>query len=158
MALLGLAFLAGCATPPPPGPPPAIASFGDFRPVSGRAHYLACPRDYCLATPDLVTPIRSIAAADLRDIVRKTLDAEPRTILLSSANEGLRLVYRQAPSLFDAVSGTITVEVVDVDEGLSGLVLYGEADGAGSDSGAIAGRVRGWLADIDRAASQLPAH
>src|SRR5271156_755652 len=90
--VIGL-MLYGCSASPA-GPPPIIGSFGDFTPGSGRAHYLACPQNYCLATPDELTALKTVPAADLRDLVRQTLDAQPRTELLSSANEGLRLVYR----------------------------------------------------------------
>src|SRR5579862_7000589 len=137
--------LAGCGSPPP-GPPPTIGSFGDFRPATGRPHYLACPQNYCIARADQITPLLSIRAADLRNIVRRTLDDEPRITLLATANEGLRLTYRQDGGMF-GTSGTVTVEVVDADEGVSGLVLYGESDG--SDASGARDRVRDWLADIN---------
>lgn len=143
--------LAGCSSAPP-APPPAIDSFGDFRPSGGRAHYLACPQNYCIATADEVTPLMAVRAADLRDLVRRTLDGEPRVALLSTANEGLRLVYRQDGGMFGS-GGTVTVEIVDADEGVSGIVLYGEAD-SGSDSGASRRRVREWLAAIDAAVAR----
>ncbi len=143
-------LLAACAEHPP-GPPPIIGSFGDFTPA--RAHYLACPQDYCLATPDQVTPLHPVPAAVLRDLVRRTLDDEPRVHLLATANEGLRLVYRQDGGMFGS-SGTVTVEVVDADEGLSGLVLYAESDEAGVASSRS--RVRDWLGAIDAALARLP--
>jgi hypothetical protein len=152
---LGLSlWLAGCAEPPA-GPPPSIGSFGDFKPVPGHAHYLACPQNYCLATPDQVTPLRNIAAADLRDLVRRTLDDQPRVHLLATANEGLRLVYRQDGGMFGS-SGTVTVEIVDADEGLSGIVLYGQSDAPGGDAAASRRRVRDWLDAIDTAIARAP--
>jgi hypothetical protein len=148
--LLAVGFvlgLAGCASPPA-SPPPAIGSFGDFRPATARGHYLACPRNYCIATADEVTPLREISAAKLRDLVRRTLDAQPRTELLSASNEGLRLVYRQRGGMF-GTAGTVTVEIVDADDGVSGVVLYAESDGG--DTASARDRVRDWLDAIDSA-------
>jgi hypothetical protein len=140
-------MLAGCATPPP-SPPPQIASFGDYRPGGGNGHYLACPQNYCIAAADEITPLREIGAAKMRDIVRKALDAQPRVQLLSSANEGLRLVYRQEGGMFGS-GGTVTAEIVDADDGVSGIVLYGQSDGP--DAASSRSRVRTWLAAIDAA-------
>jgi hypothetical protein len=153
-ALPLLALLAGCAAPPPAAPPPVTGSFGDFKPIPGRAHYLVCPQDYCLATPDELAPLRNVRAADLRDIVRRTLDAEPDISLLASSNEGLRLVYHQAGGLFGPAPGNVTVEIVDADEGLSGVVIYGESDEAAADPSAPRRRVRQFLADIDQAVAR----
>jgi hypothetical protein len=146
---LAALLVAGCSTTTAL-PPPPVASFGDFAPPPRYAHFLACPTNYCLATPDEVTPLLKLPAERLRDIVRRVLDAEPRTELVSSANEGLRLVYRQTPVLIGATD-TITVEIVDADEGVSAVVLYSQTGEPSSDRATEAARVRRWLDAIDRA-------
>jgi hypothetical protein len=140
-------MLAGCGAAPPP---PPVASFGDFTPPAAYAHFLACPSQYCLAAPDEITPLLKLPAEKLRDIVRAALDAQPRTELVSEANEGLRLVYRQSPALIGSTD-TVTVEIVDADEGISALVLYSQTDAPSSDRATQAVRVRRWLDAIDRA-------
>jgi hypothetical protein len=139
--------LAGCAEVPPP---PPLASFGDFTPPAAYAHFLACPDHYCLATPDEITPLLKLPAEKLRDIARKVLDAEPETELVSEANEGLRLVYRQSPSLIGPAD-TVTVEIVDAEEGVSAIVLYSQTETPSADRATQARRVRHWLDAIDKA-------
>ncbi len=134
--------VAACSSGPPPSPPD-IGSFGDFKAPSTLPHYLACPQNYCAAKPNEITPLERVTAAHMRDLVRHALDAEPRTTLVSSANEGLRLVYRQDPGFLSS-GGNIVVEIVDADEGVSGLVLYGDGDSVAGD----ARRVRQWIVDI----------
>jgi len=150
--IAALLLLAGCASSPEPTPT-ALGSFGDFTPPRGYAHFLACPQNYCFAQPDELTPLWKVPAEKLRDIVRRTLDAEPRTELLATANEGLRLTYRQSPALFGSPD-TITVEIVDADEGVSAVVLYSQSDTPSSDRATEAVRVRRWLEAIDRAAAK----
>jgi uncharacterized protein (DUF1499 family) len=130
-----------------------ISSFGNFIPPTGHVHYLACPEDYCLTTPDEVTPLLSVAAERLRDIVRRVIDAQPRIELISEANEGLRLVYRQNP-VFWGSADTVTIDIVDADDGVSGIVLYSESDKGSRDVGANRERVHDWLKAIDAAIAQ----
>jgi hypothetical protein len=46
-------------------------------------------------------------------------------------------------------AGTVTVEIVDADDGVSGVVLYAESDGG--DTASARDRVRDWLDAIDSA-------
>jgi len=153
-AIAALLLLAGCAV----DPPPQVASFGDFTPSTDYAHYLACPKDYCLATPDELMPLMKLPAEKLRDVVRKVLDAEPRAELLSATNEGLRLVYRQYQPAASAPPDTVTVEIVDVDEGVSAVVLYAQSETPFTDRSEDARRVRRLLAEIDRAVVAAVKH
>jgi hypothetical protein len=125
-ALAFALLLDGCASSPPPLPPPTIESFGNFRPSPTIAHFLACPQAYCLE-PNEYTELTPIPAERMRFIVKQALDDEPGMQLISSDHEGLRLVYRQTPR-FWGNSNTVTVEIVDADEGVSGIVLYSQPD------------------------------
>jgi hypothetical protein len=102
---------------------PAIGSFGDFTPPPA-PHYLACPQDYCLATPDEVTALLPVPADRMRAIVRRAIAAQPRTALISTAEEGLRLVYNQTAG---AGTSVVTVEIVDADDGASGIAVYSQS-------------------------------
>ena len=157
LAWLPLALLlASCATTNAPPPPPAeIGSFGNFSPPSGYAHYLACPRDYCLAKPDEITAEKQIPADRLRYIVKAALDALPHNQLLHVGTEGLRLVYRQQPGWFGG-SDIVTVEILDIDEGISSVVIYSQSETASSDSSANRAQVRNWLNAIDQGIAQAP--
>jgi hypothetical protein len=144
-------LLASCAHAPAP-PTPVTQSFGDFAAPAGYAHYLACPADYCLTRPDGVTPEFKVPAEKMRGLVRHTLDALPQTRLVSSSKEGLRLVYQtHSGGMFDRTE-TVTVEVVDADEGVSSLVIYGQSDIPGGDADALKAQMEQWYAAIYRAA------
>jgi len=137
-------MLAGCATPAPP----QIASFGDFTPPSGQPHYLACPQNYCLATPDEETPLIAVPADRMRGIVRSTLDRRPQAALVSIANEGLRLVYRQGNP---GGASIVTIDIVDADDGASGLAIYSQSETG--DRSADRATVHALLEAIARAAA-----
>jgi hypothetical protein len=149
MALLSLA--AGCAHAPSP-PTPVTVSFGDFTAPAGYAHYLACPQDYCLTRPDGVTPPFQVPAEKMRFIARRAIEGLPKTQLISTANEGLRLVFQtHSGGLFDRTE-TVTIEVVDADVGESGLVIYAQSDIPGGDAADLKAQMEEWYAAIYRAA------
>jgi hypothetical protein len=145
-------LLASCAHAPG-APRPVTQSFGDFAPPPGYAHYLGCPQDYCLTRPDGVTPTFKVPAEKMRYIVRHAIDALPKTQLISTSNEDLRLVYQtHSGGLFDRTE-TVTIEVVDADEGVSGLVIYGQSDIPGGDAADLKAQMEQWYAAIYRAAN-----
>ena len=114
-------LLAACAAPVPPH----IGSFGDFTPPAGQPHYLSCPQNYCLATPDEVTALIPVPAARMRDIVRHALESQPWVALVSIDNEGLRLVYRENTAKGRSL---VTVDIVDAEDGASGLAIYSQSE------------------------------
>jgi len=145
-------LLASCAHAPG-APRPVTQSFGDFAAPAGYAHYLACPQDYCLTQPDGITPTFKVPADKMRYIARRAIDALPKTQLISTDKEGLRLVYQtHSGGLFDRTE-TVTIEVVDADEGVSGLVIYGQSDIPGGDAADLKTQMEGWYAAIYRAAN-----
>ncbi|MDB5360431.1 MAG: hypothetical protein JWO51_1728 [Rhodospirillales bacterium] len=145
-------LLASCAHAPS-APRPVTQSFGDFAAPAGYAHYLACPEDYCLTRPDGVTPSFKVPADKMRFIAKRAIDALPKTQLISTSNEGLRLVYQtHSGGLFDHTE-TVTIEVVDADEGVSGLVIYGQSDLPGGDAADLKTQMEAWYAAIYRAAN-----
>lgn len=145
-------LLAACAHAPG-APRPVTQSFGDFAAPPGYAHYLACPQDYCLTPPDGITPTFKVPADKMRYIARRAIDALAKTQLVSTDKEGLRLVYQtHSGGLFDRTE-TVTIEVVDADEGESGLVIYGQSDIPGGDAADLKAQMETWYAAIYRAAN-----
>jgi hypothetical protein len=149
-AVAVLVLLAACAAPRPPLPPPHIGSFGDFSPPAAQPHYLACPENYCLASPDEVTPLIAVPADRMRGIVRHALDAQPQAALVSTDNEGLRLVYRQG---LPSGASVVTIDIVDADDGASGLAIYSQSETG--DRAADRALVRRLLDAITRAAQPV---
>lgn len=149
LTILSLLFLlAGCAAPAPP----AITSFGDFMPPA-EPHYLACPQNYCLTRPDEVTALIPVPADRMRAIVRSTVESRPQAKILSSDNEGLRLVYRQASP---GGSSVVTVEIIDADDGASGLAVYSQSEAG--NRGADYDTVRRLVDAIGKAAKPVEHH
>ena len=116
--LAGLLLLAGCVNAVP-----TIGSFGDFTPPA-TPHYLACPQNYCLATPDEVTPLVPVPADRMRVLVRRAVEAQPRAELVSTDQEGLRLSYRRTTK---AGTSIVTIEIVDAEDGASGVAIYSQS-------------------------------
>lgn len=143
-------LLGACATAPERNSWQDIGSFGDFSPPKTPAHALICPQNYCLGPPDRLTPLMTMTADRLRNVVRDALDREPDTILLARTDEGLRLVYRQSNG-WGVTSSTITVGIVDADETTSSVALYGQFDGTGGSHERELRRLERWYADIARA-------
>ncbi|HWK47222.1 MAG TPA: DUF1499 domain-containing protein [Stellaceae bacterium] len=136
--------LAGCAS----APGPIVQSFGDFKPPPGTAHYLACPVNYCVRPVDAETPILPLNADKMRAVVRKVIDAQPRTTLIESQNEGLKLRYQQRSSVF-GFTDTVTIDIVDVSEDESGIAIYSQSDAGSQDFGANHKRVDDWFVAIE---------
>ena len=152
-SLVLLASSLACCAHAPSAPRPVTQSFGDFTAPAGYAHYLACPQDYCLTRPDGVTPTFKVPAEKMRFIAKHAIDALPKTQLIQTSNEGLRLVYQtHSGGLFDHTE-TVTIEVVDADEGVSGLVIYGQSDIPGGVAADLKAQMEGWYAAIYRAAN-----
>lgn len=139
-------LLAGCAGSGPQTPHPVIGSFGDFTPPDGYAHALACPKDYCNAEADLISPVMKISAEKLRNTMRQALDAEPRLTLLRVEKEGLRLVYQSRSIWGD--SSTVTAEIADADVGESSVIVYSQSDSPGGSAAAQRSKVHGLIEDI----------
>jgi len=151
LALAALLLGAACAHGPS-APTPVAGSFGDFTAPVGYAHYLACPEDYCLTRPDGVTPPFKLPAEEMRLVTRRAIEGMPKTALISTANEGLRLVFQtHSGGLFDRTL-TVTIEVVDADVGVSGLVIYAQSDIPGGDAEDLKAQMEQWYAAIYRAA------
>jgi uncharacterized protein (DUF1499 family) len=133
-----------------------VRSFGDFTPSTDSAHYLACPPNYCLGPVDAETPFLPLNADKMRAVVREAIDAEPRTHLIATENEGLKLHYQQHSAVF-GFTDTVTIDIVDVADDEAGIAIYSQSDSGSHDFGENQRRVQNWLARIEAAARQEAA-
>ncbi len=110
---------------------------------------LACHPDICGDTPvDFTTPVYPIAGARLREIVRETALAQPRTQLVYSARweEEERFVTRSPLMRFP---DTVVARVYGAGPGQSMLGLYSRSQIGRSDLGVNRARLQRWLDAID---------
>jgi uncharacterized protein (DUF1499 family) len=108
---------------------------------------LACPAGTCTAVPDLVTSPVSMAAGPLAVQVVETLTQEPRTELVASTADGLRMVFVQRSLLF-RFPDTVNIEVLPAAGGKSLLAIYSRSNYGYGDLGVNLARVQDWLAKI----------
>jgi uncharacterized protein (DUF1499 family) len=110
--------------------------------------FLACPSDYCRATPQLESPIFDLSADQLQkkwlDIVTK----EPRvTVLDANENQQFDFVQRSARLRFPDI---ITVKFIALTPERSTLAIYSRSVYGHSDFGVNRQRALHWLDKVSR--------
>ena len=106
--------------------------------------YLVCPPARCPVPADADAPVYAVAPPALFALVRKTLSAEPRTVLVQDQADARRLVLVQRSLIF-RFPDTITVQVFPQGEGSSTLAIYSRSNYGRSDLGVNKARVQRWL-------------
>jgi hypothetical protein len=119
-------------------------------PPAGHAHWLACPEGYCLA-PNELTPLYAVGATQLRDAVQTALARETNIRIVARSNEGLRVVWHEWNPHGGGVA-TVTLDVIDADDGESGLAFYSESQGF--DPADDRARIARWLGAFQRKLAQ----
>ena len=87
----------------------------------------------------------------LLDVVRRVAAAQPRTTLVAERTAERRLDYVQLTRFLRFID-SISIAVVPLPEGRSGIVMYSHSNLGRSDLGANRARVEEWLAAIAAAA------
>jgi Protein of unknown function (DUF1499) len=152
LAALALAsLLAGCATTPEP----LVESFPDLRPPSVPPNYLACPPGYCKGRVDRETATLPLGAEALAAVVRRTIEAKPRTVFIKSAQNGLEQQYQQHSATLD-FTDTVTVAIIPRSPTQSAVAIYSQSGMGLYDFGVNEHRVDDWLASIETAARAAP--
>jgi uncharacterized protein (DUF1499 family) len=115
--------------------------------------YLVCPPDLCAVPADAESPTFPRPADQLYDLIRRTLPAQPRTIIAEDEPDRRRLVLVQRSLVF-RFPDTITIQIFDLPDGHSTLAIYSASKYGRSDLGVNKARVMKWLAVIEMAASR----
>ena len=118
--------------------------------------YLVCPPGRCTATADEPGPVYAMPAAQLWEVVRATLSAEPRTTLVQDQPTALRTVLVQRSRIF-RFPDTITVQVFPLADGGATLAMYSRSNYGRSDLGVNKARVQRWLGLISAQVAPRPA-
>ena len=112
---------------------------------------LACPREFCKATPDVTSPEFSIGADGLRSAMAKVLASEPRIEKVHSDDASLTDRYIQRTALM-GFPDTIVVRFLPLAGDRSTLAIYSRSKFGYSDLGANKARIQRWLAKLKQQA------
>lgn len=117
---------------------------------------LACPSGYCpRAEADIDSPVFEMDAASLAGLVKSVALAEPRTALISSAQQDqTRLKFQQATKYL-RFPDIVDVEVMQLAPGRSTLAIWSRSVAGRKDFGVNLARVQRWLAELKRL-NELP--
>ena len=112
--------------------------------------HLVCPPGLCTAAK-AASPTFALSPDALLDVVRRVAAAQPRTTLVAERTAERRLDYVQLTRFLRFID-SISIAVVPLPEGRSGIVMYSHSNLGRSDLGANRARVEEWLAAIAAAA------
>lgn len=125
-----------------------------LRPSLLRPSFLACPRGYCAARPELTTPVFALPWLRLREDWIKTIAARPRVVQVETGSQGRRIVYIQHSPVF-GFPDIVTVEFAALGPDRSGIALYSRSRYGRSDFGKNRERVEDWLRLLEKAAPPM---
>lgn len=105
---------------------------------------LACPEAACTAPVDITTPAYGAPAAILRKRFWEALAGEPNLEKVASDDAALTDRYIQSTPLM-GFPDTIVVQIIDLPDGKSSLMIYSRSKFGRSDLGANRERLERWL-------------
>lgn len=114
--------------------------------------YLALPPGFAsIATPHAESPVFNLPPPALVDVALRVIRAQPRVeeVAADAARRQYAFVQRTALLRFP---DTITVRVVEADDGRSSLAIYSRSKLGYSDLGANRQRIETWISAIQAAA------
>jgi len=107
--------------------------------------YLVCPKNYCNAKPNEVSPIFSVSEDTLNHLWQKIPLKEPRTKLIQVHDN--YFFYEQRSKVFK-FPDYITVKIIPIDEQHATIAIYSQAKYGYYDFGVNKKRVERWLKKI----------
>lgn len=130
---------------------PHFSGFTGLVRRESRNDALVCPPGYCSpAQADIDSPVFEMDAPALAELVKSVALAEPRTALISSAQQNqTRLKFQQATKYL-RFPDIIDVEVLQLAPGRSTLAIWSRSVAGRKDFGVNRARVLRWLAELKR--------
>ncbi|HWD57446.1 MAG TPA: DUF1499 domain-containing protein [Stellaceae bacterium] len=121
-------------------------------PLPGNA-FLACPPDYCAATPGVASPVFDIPVGRLAQLWLAMMAETPRVAIVGDTPERQRLIVIQHTALL-RFPDIVTVEFVALSAARSTLAIYSKSRYGRGDFGTNRRRVLAWLGQIEVRAAQ----
>lgn len=151
VGLLG-AHVAGCAgsaagdTEQTVMPAVELTDFTSLTPSDSPNNWLVAPADFQgAARPDETAPAFDVPASALAEAWRATIESQPRTAILATSNDGLRIEARQKTAVFGFVD-RISVQVVPLAADRSTFIAYSASRIGYWDMGVNRDRLGDWIA------------
>lgn len=134
-------------------PAVALTDFSALVPPDKPNNWLVAPSDFSgAAPPDEIAPVLNVPADELADAWRATIESEPRTAILATSEDGLRLEAEHESAVFGFID-RISIQVVPLDADRSTFAAYSTSLVGYWDLGANRGRLRDWIADVRQTAA-----
>jgi uncharacterized protein (DUF1499 family) len=108
---------------------------------------LACPRDLCEITPDVVPPVFAVDVARLRAAFALLVAAEPLITRVAGADDDLGQRFVQRSELM-RYPDTVDVRFVELGEGRSTIAIYSRSQIGYRDMGVNRARVERLIAGL----------
>lgn len=133
-----------------------LTDFSSLAPPGSPNNWLVAPTDFAgAAEPDETASVFDVAPSTLADAWRTVIARQPRTAILATSEDGLRLEAQQKSAVFGFVD-RISVEVVPVAADRSTFIAYSTSRVGYWDMGVNRDRLRSWIADVRDAARSAP--
>jgi len=111
--------------------------------------FLVCPAGYCLAKPQLVSPVFAISGAILQQRWMRLMQAQPGMQPGAVDEQSMQYDYVQRSALM-RFPDSITVRFIPLGTDSSTLAIYSRSNYGYSDFGVNEARIRTWLAALER--------
>jgi uncharacterized protein (DUF1499 family) len=111
--------------------------------------FLACPANYCAASPGKISPNFDVSVSELRTRWQKMIKAQPRVTELGVSNDKLQFDYVQRSALFSFLD-TITVRFIPLGDSGSTVAIYSRSHYGRKDMGVNRNRVEQWLSSLSQ--------
>ena len=124
-------------------------NFAHDYPTQKPNHYLVCPKNFCKATPDQISPILKLSSTQLKKKVAHIITNQPRTKLIEYNNKKHYYFYEQRSKVFK-FTDYITVQIIPINENESSLAIYSQSKYGYYDFGINQKRIENWLNQIQK--------
>ncbi len=135
----------------------SMTDFATLQPPDKPNNWLVAPTDFSgIAAVDETAPVFDVAAPVVAEAWRITIEAEPRTTILATSDDGLRMEAQQKSAVFGFVD-RVSVEVVALEGGRSTFIAYSTSLVGYWDMGANRSRLHDWIATLEKTVKAAPA-
>lgn len=135
---------------------PFLGKMTDFSTLSNRKspnEYIITPNDFGSATPHSISPVYNIDANKLKGKIHDIIMGSPRVRFIGEDKPTNRLEYVQRTLIF-RFPDVVTVQIIPISDKQSTFAMHSYSTYGHGDLGVNKKRVKGWIAEIDKAVKE----